>query len=106
MDRHAPVADVWGVALVIPTSHITALVDRADRLRTPVYDGRIAHWYRKVARVPCWYPIPSLVDHRPHTENPSLVNGKEQGGRVAHEFIGQDRSPLDLDWATGHVVGG
>jgi hypothetical protein len=88
---------MWGVALVVPTDQCRPLVEHGNRNRSISYDGRVASWYRKHG-IECWYPIPSLVDHRNDPEVPSLIGG--QKGRAAHEHLG-DRSPLDVDWATG-----
>lgn len=86
----------WGVAIVLPTSLIPSLVKWCDEHpRTANYDRRIAHYFT-AQRIDCWYTIPSLVDHRPVAENPSLVRGRT-GNRQAHWFIGE-RSPLEIDW--------
>jgi hypothetical protein len=94
------VSPMWGVAVVIPTEHIADLVAFGDRQSTRSYDGRLKRWYQHV-RVDQWYPVPSLVDHR--TDGPSLVGAgrRNQPNRVAFEFLGRGRSPLDVDWSTG-----
>jgi hypothetical protein len=85
----------WGVGLVIPTAHIDELVTWGDeRPQIKNYDRRIAAWYEERG-AECWYTVPSLVDHRPVGENPSLVNGRI-GDRRAHEFC--RGSALDVDW--------
>jgi hypothetical protein len=85
----------WGVALVIPTAHIDELVAWGDGNPTILnYDRRIAAWYEQQA-VECWYTVPSLVDHRPVDENPSLISGRV-GNRRAHRFC--TGSALDIDW--------
>jgi len=91
----------WGVGLVIPTADIPELVRWGDRYtETKNYDSRIGKWY--IGRgVKCWHTMPSLVDHRPATSNPSLVthdDSPETRGRVAHWFLGRDRSALEIDW--------
>lgn len=52
---------LWGVAIMLPTEHITPLLDWAQASPLP-YDQRISAWYRtRGERVRhCW---PSLVDH-------------------------------------------
>lgn len=89
----------WGVAIVIPVAHIEEIVKWGDdRPDVKNYDRRISRWYGE-QRIECWYTIPSLVDHRPVNENPSLIKGRI-GNRQAHHFIGADKSALDLDWDT------
>jgi len=90
----------WGVAIVIPTGHIDQLVEWADR-RSDIenYDKRISRWYRTVTGIDCWYPFPSLVEHRHGDDNPSLVPGRTATNRRAYLFIGQDTSALDIDWS-------
>lgn len=84
----------WGVGLVIPTAHIPDLVAWSDKLRNiHNYDRRIERWYTR-QRIACWYTVPSLVDHRPVAENPSLVKGRD-GDRRAHYFA---RNPSRIDW--------
>lgn len=87
----------WGVALIVPTQHIDELVAWGDqRPRIKNYDRRITAFYAAQG-IDCWYTIPSLVDHRPVAENPSLIEGRT-GNRQAHVFLGR-RSPLKIDWS-------
>lgn len=87
----------WGVALAIPTAHIDELVAWGDENpQIKNYDRRIGAWYDRVKSLECWYTVPSLVDHRPVKENPSLVKGRI-GNRRAHRFC--RGSALDVDWA-------
>lgn len=91
------VGPYWGVGLVLPTAHIPEIVRWGDNHREiKNYDRRIDGFYREQG-IDCWYTIPSLVNHRPVAENPSLVEGRT-GNRTAHWFIGED-SPLDIDWS-------
>lgn len=86
----------WGVGLVIPTAHIPELVEFCDRLQAVRnYDRRIEAFYTR-KRIDCWYTVPSLVDHRPVAENPSLVAGRT-ANRRAHTFLGR-RSGTGIDW--------
>lgn len=92
----------WGVAVVVPTAAIPAIVTFGDEhpVRDPasglnVYDKRISRYFASVG-IDCWYPIPSLVDHR--TDGASLFKGRQNTGRYAQRFIG-DSSPLTIDWA-------
>jgi hypothetical protein len=88
----------WGVAVIVPTADIPSLIAWADRhAHIRNYDRRIAKFYAE-AKVDCWYSVPSLVDHRPVDENPSLIPGRT-ANRQAHWFIGREDSPLDIDWS-------
>jgi len=90
----------WGVAVMLPTTHLLDLVAWGDTRGRHVanYDKRIARWYGRSA-TPCWYSVPSLVDHRPEDESPSLLPG-HAGTRTAHAFIGQETSGLGVQWQT------
>jgi hypothetical protein len=92
----------WGVGIVLPTSQIPELVRWGDANAFPNYDRRITRWYGQ-AGIDCWYTLPSLVDHRPVDENPSLIAGRT-GNRRAHWFIGTEASALDVDWEAGPPV--
>lgn len=85
----------WGVGLVLPVADIDELVAWGDKKpEIKNYDRRIARFYETQGR-DCWYTVPSLVDHRPVHENPSLVTGRV-ADRRAHSFL--KGSPLDVDW--------
>lgn len=87
----------WGVGLVIPTAHIEELTWWGDNhAEISNYDRRIAAWYAE-QEIDCWYTVPSLVNHRPVAENPSLVKGRT-GNRTAHWFI-NGGDPLAIDWS-------
>lgn len=89
----------WGVAILLPTAHIDELVEWGDRRGDIAnYDKRISRWYRTVAGIDCWYPFPSLVEHRHGDENPSLIPGRTGTNRKAWQWVGQDASALDIDW--------
>jgi hypothetical protein len=93
----------WGVAIVVPTSHIPDLVKWCDqRPDVPNYDKRISRWYQQ-QNISCWYSMPSLVDHRRVDENPSLVAGRT-GDRYAHWFIGEDASALDVKFGADKAL--
>lgn len=82
----------WGVAVVVPTRHIEAMVTWCDtRPDIANYDKRMSRWFEH-NDIKVWYTWPSLVDHR---DSPSLVKGRK-GGRFAHRFVGQDASALDI----------
>jgi hypothetical protein len=89
----------WGPGIVIPVGQIPEVVAWGDtHPNLANYDRRIGRWYLGRS-IPVWYPWPSLVEHR---DSPSLVKGRA-GGRHAHNFIGVDRSALEVDWS-GPVV--
>lgn len=87
---------LWGVGIVLPTSIIDQLVAWCDTQTSANYDSRVAEWFRRVHPIPCWYTMPSLVDHR--GAEPSLVPGRTSTSRYAAWFIGQDASALTVDW--------
>lgn len=72
---------MWGVGLLIPTSHIPHLIEFVDD-RTEPYDTRIGIFYQR-NRLPVYYTMPSLVDHNDHLGS-LLEHGKAEGARVAH----------------------
>lgn len=79
---------LWAVATVHPVSTIPKVLDLAEQARTKADDDRYTHAYRQMG-VDCWYPVPSLVDHR--DDIPSLLNNPVAGkGRVAVHFRGTD----------------
>jgi hypothetical protein len=82
----------WGVAIVLPTKAIESMLAFCSG-RREVYDLRLTRWLQHT-RTWVYYPWPSLVDH---ADTPSLVNPLMGQGRVARQFIGQDRSALDFD---------
>lgn len=91
---------MWGVGLVIPTVDVEDIVELGDSITsTNNYDTRVATYYQR-KHVEQWYPIPSPVEHR--SPGASLVPGRSNGRRVAHEFLGE-ASAADIDW-NGPVV--
>ena len=74
---------LWGVGIVLPTSHIEPLLEFvADR--TEPYDTRIGIFYQR-NRIPVYYTMPSLVDH--DDDMPSLLDhGQDPEPRVAHRL--------------------
>lgn len=89
----------WGVAFLAPVGSIGDMLTWGDRQSYPNYDRRAGRYYYLVECWPVWCTWPSLVDHRADTD--SLCG--HGPGRVAHQFLGEDRSALDIDWASGHV---
>jgi hypothetical protein len=99
----------WGPLICVPTNIIPEMIAYCDPLTTIAnYDRRLSRYWELRRGVRIWYTWPPLVDHR---DGPSMVEGRVntvhhssgRGCRVAHSFIGQDRSALDCDW-TGPVV--
>lgn len=54
----------WGVAILLPSSHIEPLLDfvKEDRYKDTPYDVRIGIFYQR-NRLPIYYTNPSLVNH-------------------------------------------
>jgi hypothetical protein len=98
----------WGPLIIIPTAEIPEMVRHCDKLKDiPNYDRRLSRFFELERDVKVWYTWPSVVDH---ADGPSLVPGRigtdrkmRAHTRVAHTFIGEDRSALDIDW-TGGVI--
>lgn len=95
---------LWGPAVAVPTDMIDRMLDYCEDIAVPNYDLRMTVYFSKIG-VPCWYSIPSLVNHRVGSDNPSLVPGRGASrARTAHAWIGDD-SALDVDWTTGALKG-
>ena len=98
----------WGPLVVVPVAAIPEMLAYCDTLkRLENYDLRLSRFWGLERRSLVWYTWPSLVDH---ADGPSMVPGragvdraKGARPRVAHNFIGEDASALDLDW-TGDVI--
>jgi hypothetical protein len=89
----------WGVSILAPVPVIPQMLPWCDRQTYPNYDRRIGRYFLEVLRWPTWCTWPSLIDHR---EVPSLCG--HGGGRIAHDFLGEDISALDLDFSRGTVI--
>lgn len=93
----------WGPGIVVPTAAIPDMIAFSDRLTAiKNYDRRLSRYWELKAKLPVWYTWPSLLDH---ADGPSLVKGRigtdreaNHVSRIAHRFIGEDVSALDLDW--------
>lgn len=77
------VSPTWGVAICLPTHLILPMIEYADKLNHKQDDYRIGSFLRH-RKIRTYFPMPSLVDHRIHTE--SLV-GDPGRGRCAYKFI-------------------
>lgn len=98
---------LWGPAVVLPTAAIPDMVEYCDTLKKmPHDDRRMGMYWERIS--PTWYTWPSLVDH---ADGPSMAQGRmgtdrskpQQLMRVAFEYVGNDASALEADWA-GPVV--
>jgi hypothetical protein len=98
----------WGPGICVPTRMIPQMIEYSDKL-TDIqnYDRRLSRFWQLGVGTRVWYTWPSLVDH---DDGPSLVPGRLgtdrdnlRRARVAHKFLGEDRSALALDWS-GPVV--
>lgn len=101
--------DWWslsGQAICLPVVDIAPMVKFADRKQRENDDIRIRAFYRS-RKTQIWNTVPSLVEHLDLADgNPTLLPGNDResrGRRKAVEFIGQDRSALDIDWSTEGV---
>jgi hypothetical protein len=74
---------MWGVGIVIPSSHIKPMLEFVDDRDEP-YDTRIGIFYQR-NRLPIYYTMPSLVDHNDELDS-LLDHGKAPGARVAHRL--------------------
>lgn len=88
----------WGPSIVVPTAAIAEIEQWWHRSNVSNYDRRLSTWFTTQG-IDCWYPWPSLVDHR---GDESLVPGHGTG-RHAHRFLGADVSALSVDWS-GPIV--
>lgn len=95
----------WGVAVLIPTQFIPEMIAWCDqRADIANYDMRMSRYFDHIG-VQCYYSVPSLVSHRTGPENPSLVPGRGNApSRTAFEFIGEQRSALEVDWTAAPVL--
>lgn len=78
----------WGVAICVPTNQIKKMLEYCDKLpeRYKKHDDTMIAKYLESIKMPVWYPMPSLVDHRLEK---SLVESDLNGGRKAYKFIGE-----------------
>lgn len=77
---------MWGVGILLPSSHIEPLLDFVSdpRYDDTAYDIRVGMFYHR-NRLPIYYAIPSLVDH--NDDLGSLIgNGYAKERRVAHKL--------------------
>lgn len=77
---------MWGVGILLPSSHIEPLLDFVSdpRYDDTAYDIRVGMFYHR-NRLPIYYSMPSLVDH--NDDLGSLVgNGYAKEPRVAHRL--------------------
>lgn len=79
----------WGVAICLPTTIIRDLPKFCDRLplRYRKHDDTMIAKYVNHLRIPVWYPVPSLIDHR--ADEKSLMSSDPGGGRKAYRFLGE-----------------
>lgn len=89
---------LWGPAVAVPTDMIPDMIEACDQIPIDNYDIRMAEYFDQRG-ILCQYTLPSLVNHRVGSENPSLVPGRSSSmNRVAHSFI---RPGTEPDWSTG-----
>lgn len=78
----------WGVAICLPVNQIEKMIKYCDKLpeRLKKHDDTMIANFLKSIKMPVWYPMPSLVDHR---NEDTLMNSDLEGGRKAYKFIGE-----------------
>jgi hypothetical protein len=74
----------WAVAICMPVELIDEMVAFGDSLGIPQDDERITA-FMKSKNLRCYFPIPSLVNHR--TDVPSLIGNNDSVERKAWRFI-------------------
>jgi hypothetical protein len=72
---------LWGVGIVIPTSHIQPMIEFVEDIELQ-YDNKIGEFYCNNG-LPIYYTIPSLVDHDDDLGS-LLGHGQSPEPRVAH----------------------
>jgi hypothetical protein len=90
-----------GVAIIVPTDMIEEMVEYCDTLPIKDDDKKILQ-FAKHRQMAIYNTVPSLVDHRPPHENPSLISNhdlKTRGNRQALIFIGENSSGITLKWS-------
>lgn len=89
---------LWGVGIVIPTSHIQPLLEFVEDRAEP-YDTRIGIFYQR-NRLPVYYTMPSLVDHNDALGTAIPGHGTKPGARVAHRLatglVDWNRQVIDI----------
>lgn len=75
---------IWGVGIIIPTSHIEPMLDFVADWTEP-YDTRIGIFYSR-NRIPVYYTMPCLVDHDDEMGTAIPGHGTKPGARVAHKL--------------------
>jgi len=85
---------LWGQCMSIPTKDIAAIVEWGECHPIPNrYDQRVSEYYLSKNQN-AWFTIPSLVDHRRQSENPSLTPNHGDD-RYAYHW---ERCPV-ADWS-------
>lgn len=85
---------MWGVCLVMPTMVIDSMIAWCDQKAGMPDDMRVSAYAQRHG-LEVWYTWPSLVDHRPENETPSLTKHRARQ-RVAQRH--HQGSALDLRW--------
>lgn len=72
----------WGVGVSHPVARLPEVIELFRAHDDPGDDPRLRSAYGELG-IPCWYPVPSLVEHR---DGGSLLHAHRKTGRVALEF--------------------
>jgi hypothetical protein len=78
----------WGVAICLPVRVIDNMINFCEKLPQNLrrHDDTMISRYVQHVKIPVWYPLPSLVDHRGED---SLMNTPPDSGNKAHWFAGE-----------------
>ena len=99
---------VWkglpGVALMLPVRDIPSMLAFGHRDGSRHDDVKIMSFYRS-RKLPAWFTVPSLVQHRDQSENPSLVSpDKGWRPRTSGSWAGPDFDATSVDWGVPSSV--
>jgi len=96
------------VAVLWPVDAAARFLDWSSRAKLPGHPGRVGSddavlgdWIKRMREV-VWITVPSLVEHPdmvPSVKGRNNVGWGKDKNRVALNWIGRERDPLELDWS-------
>lgn len=96
------------VAVLWPVEAAARFLDWASRAKLPGHPDRVhsddavlGDWIKRMREV-VWITVPSLVQHPdmvPSVKGRNNIGWGKDKNRVALNWIGPDRDPLELDWS-------